>query len=332
MSRICLYYRALPATDRWWPGDRYLRALARRAIRGAPRASGLDKVFANLRLGLDRLAIPYEVNRSFRELRRDDRIAVLGRGRGCLEDYDLDIPIVAGIGVITHPSEWPDLCEQRPIARYLQHSAWSADIYRPYFKDRCVVWPVGIDTLAWRPAEGAATMIDFLIYDKIMWDRPAQVERLLVPIRHELAQRHLSFLELRYGQYDAAQYRRALRRCSAMIFLCEHESQGLAYQEALAADVPILAWDQGCYLDPRQLGAVAAATSVPYFDGRCGLTFRTIKEFPHRLGEFLELKAERAFAPRDYVLENLTVEKCALSLVRILDDAQMTGSHDLHHQ
>ena len=30
-----------------------------------------------------------------------------------------------------------------------------------------------------------------------------------------------------------------------MIFLCEHETQGIAYQQALSRNVPILAWDRG---------------------------------------------------------------------------------------
>ena len=38
-----------------------------------------------------------------------------------------------------------------------------------------------------------------------------------------------------------------------MIFLVEHETQGIAYQEAMACDVPILAWDQGNWLDPKRL-------------------------------------------------------------------------------
>jgi hypothetical protein len=37
-----------------------------------------------------------------------------------------------------------------------------------------------------------------------------------------------------------------------MLFLCEHETRGLAYQEALASNVPILAWDTGFWLDPRR--------------------------------------------------------------------------------
>jgi hypothetical protein len=104
MSRICLYYRTPPETDRWVPGDHWVRPLARRIIRGKPRPSGIEKVFHNLCLGLDRLGVEYFVNLPFKELKSDDRVGVLGRGRYSLQGYDRPNPIVAGIALMTHPS------------------------------------------------------------------------------------------------------------------------------------------------------------------------------------------------------------------------------------
>lgn len=329
MSRICLYYRAPPESDHWFPGDRFLRPSIRRLLRGRPRPSGIDKVFANLCLGLDRLNVRYVVNLPFRELNSDDRVGVLGRGRYALKEYDRENPIVAGIGLMTHPSEWPSLCEDYPIAFYLQHSEWASDIYRPFFKEKCRVWPVGIDTHAWQPSEKRVKRFDFLIYDKILWDREEQAHQLLEPIKNELSRRGLSFIQLQYGRYDEHQYREALASCGAMIFLCEHESQGLAYQECLATDVPVLAWDQGRYLDPNMLAwgqPATPATSVPYFDERCGLRFRDIQEFSSTLTRFLNLQSQGAFAPRVYVIENLMLEKSAGHFLQLLDDAQRASA------
>jgi glycosyltransferase involved in cell wall biosynthesis len=328
MSRICLYDRAPPERDRWVPGDRFLRPWVRRLVRGKPRRSGLDKVFANLCLGLDRLGVPYFLNLPFHTLAPDDRVGVLGRGRYALEGYNGKCPIVAGIGLMTHPREWPTLCEDYPVAFYLQHSEWATEVYRPYFKEKCRVWPVGIDTRAWRPSDRTAKRWDFLIHDKIRWNRDDLGSRLLNPIRRALGCRGLTFIELRYGCYDEARYREALASSRAMIFLCEHESQGLACQECLASGVPVLAWDQGFCLDPyfRICGAAAPpATSVPYFDARCGLRFRDIREFESTLTQFLDLQASGAFAPRDYIAEHLTLEKCARQFLEILEEAQAPG-------
>jgi len=325
LTRLCLYDRIEPARDRWLPGDRLVRQAVRRLVRGGPRPGGLDKVTLNLRLGLERLGVAYEMNLPFDALASDDRIGVLGRGRYALEGYRRAIPLVAGIGLMTHPSEWPDLCETYPVALYLQHSDWANAIYRPYFGARCRVWPVGIDTESWRPAPADRKQTDFLIYDKIMWRRDARVPELLEPVRRALAAAKLSARELRYGAYDEAEYRAALGACRAMIFLCEHESQGLAYQEALASGVPVLAWDQGRYLDPNCAAwgqPDVPATSVPYFDARCGLRFRDAREFPERLGSFLEGLRAGTLAPRDYALETLTLEKSARRFLALLEEAR----------
>jgi hypothetical protein len=325
MSRICLYYRQEPERDRWIPGDRFVRPYLRRAIRGQPGPRGVDKVFMNLCLGLDRLGTSHEVNLPFDRLRSDDRVGVLGRGRHSLKGYRQPNPVVAGIGLMTHPSEWPALCDEYPVVTYLQHSEWANELYRPYFGDRCRVWPVGIDTCAWRPAPAAEKRYDFLIYDKIRWDRVSIVPRILGAVCQELEKRGLTFRQIRYGGYDEWHYREALRQSRLMIFLCEHESQGLAYQECLASGVPVLAWDQGWCLDPNRFAwgqPEIPATSVPYFDARCGLRFRGPADFPDRLSEFLDRARAVLFEPREYVVENLTVEKCAADFLNILEQVQ----------
>lgn len=320
MRRVCLYFRRAPERDRWIAGDRFVRPMVRRVVRGKPRAGGPAKVFTNLCLGLDRLGVRYEVNPPFERLGDDDLVGVIGLGRDALHGYRRSNPIVAGPCLMTHPSQWPDLCDRYPVLRYLQHSAWANAVYQPYYGDRCEIWPVGIDTQAWSPDHPREKQFDFLIYDKIRWRRDELVPDLLELIRAELTRRKLSFIEIRYGHYDEPQYRQALRQSRAMVFLCEHESQGLACQECLASGVPVLAWDQGRCLDPNRFGwgdPDMPATSVPYFDDRCGLRFRGIDEFSAKLTEFVD--GQSAMAPRDYILENLTLEKCAGRYLQILD-------------
>jgi hypothetical protein len=324
MRRVCLYFVREPERDRWITGDRFVRPIVRRLARGQPRASGPAKVFTNLCLGLDRLGIGYEVNLPFERLQDDDLVGVIGLGRQALHGYRRRNPIVAGPCLMTHPSEWPDLCQCYPVVRYLQHSAWANAVYKPYYGGRCEIWPVGIDTDSWMPGEPRDKQFDFLVYDKIMWQREQTVPRLLEPIRAELRRRKLRFVEIRYGQYREERYRRALRQSRAMLFLCEHESQGLAYQECLASGVPVLAWDQGWWLDPNRFAwgdPEVPATSVPYFDGRCGLRFRAIDEFAERLSEFLDRRSE--MAPREYIFDNLSLEKCSGHYLQILSDTKI---------
>jgi hypothetical protein len=322
MRRICITYTSEPERDRWVPGDRWIRPAVRRIVRGRRRPGGIDKVFINLCLGLERLKIPYEVNMPYGRLRATDLVGVLGRGRSCLEGYTRRESLVAGIGLMTHPSEWPTIFEDFPLACYLQHSEWTSAVYRAYFGDRCPIWPVGIDTNSWQPGPGTNSKpVDFLIYDKIHWDRPKYDAELTSPIRALLDRAGKTHESLRYGSYSSVQFRDALSRCKSAIFLSAHESQGIACEEALSSGVAVLAWDPGFCQDPERFkwnSPVIPTTSVPYFDGRCGLTFADFADFERTLPRFIEDLDSSTYRPRDYILENLTVEKCSQKFVDLL--------------
>jgi hypothetical protein len=102
-----------------------------------------------------------------------------------------------------------------------------------------------------------------------------------------------------------------------MIFLCEHETQGMAYQEALASNVPILAWDNGFWLDPlwrRVAERRIPASSVPFFSPDCGERFADITEFEPALDRFLERLP--VLQPRKYVINNLSFSQSAVIYAR----------------
>lgn len=310
MNRLCLYYRPAPETDRWIRGDRFVRPPIRRIVRGKPAIGGIGKVFQNLCLGLDRLGVDYLVNLPFKQLKNSDRVGVLGRGRHVLDGYHRRNPIVAGIALMSHPSEWPTLCDDYPVKHYLQHSKWANDIYRPYFGNLCAIWPVGIDTDHWRP--GGQKDVDLLIYDKIMWNRGPSQPELLRRVLERTARLELNTLTIQYGSYKETDYRRLLARSKGMVFLCEHESQGIACQECLSCDVPVLAWDQGYWLDPNRFAwgqPEIPATSVPYFDARCGERFSGPNDLDEKLLLFLSNIKASAYRPREFILENLTLSK-----------------------
>ena len=196
-------------------------------------------------------------------------------------------------------------------------------MWEPQFGDRVTAWPVGIDTDRWAPKLDAAKDIDVLIYNKIRWDHERMERTLVSPIRDRLKALSVSFLEIRYGSYQEEEFLALLGRCRAMIFICEHETQGIAYQQALSVGVPILAWDRGGYWQdpafyPHKV-KFEPVTSVPYWDPRCGQRFASLDEFPERLDAFLNACRRDAFSPRDFILENLTLDGCARAYVRICE-------------
>ena len=123
----------------------------------------------------------------------------------------------------------------------------------------------------------------------------------------------MSFEIIRYGYYLPADLDAALKRAKTMAFICEHETQGLACEEAMAANVPVFAWDEGRLADPRQKPFVKsdlAVSSVPYFDDRCGVRFTT-SNLAEKFDTFWSLRD--SFRPRTYIEENLSMETCGLA-------------------
>jgi glycosyltransferase involved in cell wall biosynthesis len=309
-----------PEGDRWVPLDRYPRRIVRRLIRGAPQPRGPERVFLNLLAGLDRIGVRYRVN-DYRHVRRNPRqlACIIGKPH-VLDKLEWQNPILFGAAVFSHPSADPRLFERRPVKRVLLPGPWMKDMWKPYWDAAVAVWPVGIDTERWRPAEPPRKRFDVLIYDKVLWEREHCAAQLTEPICRKLAQGGHSFRKLRYGFYREEEFQEALADCSTMIFLCEHETQGIAYQQALACNVPVLAWDGGGYWrDPAfypHRVKFAPVTSVPYWDERCGYKFASIAEFDHAWARFWDAYRAGQYSPRSFILDNLTLERCARHYVQ----------------
>lgn len=325
MKPINLFYEE-PDNDRWFPLDRYPRRIVRRLVRGKPQPGGMARYFLNLCAGLERLGIPYRVNK-YRYIKQhpEEVVCIIGKPH-VLDKIQSRNPIIFGPAVYSHPCDDPFLLERLAVRRVLVSSEWFRAMYEPHWNVKVSVWPAGIDTYKWVQEPISSKDIDILIYDKVRWERNHYERELITPIKSHLEKQGLKVEVMRYGFYLEENFKQLLARSKAMIFLCEHETQGFAYLQTLSCGVPILAWDRGGYWqDPSYFPhkvKFAPVSSVPYWDDRCGLKFKDISEFPNRLDEFLDKLNGQQFAPRDYILENLTLEKCAQHYIEILDEVQ----------
>ncbi len=307
---LIYYYRA--EKDRWLPGDRYPRRLIRRLVRGR-KTSGHTRLALTLRQGMKRAGIRHRFN-DYRALGRDphQRVGLLG-GVEILERWRGPNPVVAGPLLFLHPNAAPDFMERYRCERFLCASEWTANVFRPmYGEERVAIWPTGIDMALWPDYAAEEKRIDFLIYEKVLWDRQKVAPQMLDRITAELEKRGLGYQVLHCGTYNEKQYK-------ALILLVEHESQGFAYQEAMSCNVPILAWNPGQWRDPEGLrlaGREVPASSVPYFSEACGVTFPDLEAFPEALERFLA--PTRSYAPRRYIAEHLRLEDTVQRYVELL--------------
>jgi hypothetical protein len=313
-TKVLLYYDGyeLKAREAWSSRlYHYLRCRLRarwRRLRGKQVETGFYVAFRALADGLVRIGCDVRVN-DFAAARADPSYPVGLSGYPSILDHaDLPNPAIFGPGDPGYPDAAGEWARQSKVRRIIQPSDWFVDYYRPYCGDKMMRCPVGIDIDRIEDASSAPKHIDVLIYDKIRWHRNERVPQVLDRLTAKLDMEGLNYSIVRYGNHTQQTYFAALRAARSMAFLCEHETQGLACEEALAMNIPVFAWEEGQLVDPLQQPFAKpglVVSNVPYFDERCGRTFKILS----MEGDFdVFWRALGTYRPRDYVAETLAPE------------------------
>ena len=309
-----------------------IRAIARQTWRGIRRKqpfTGYYAAFLNLKAGLETLGHSVRVNDfAFARAHPEETIGISGYP-SVFGRVRLPNPAVFGPGYVPPPGEVEAVVDSCNLRILTLPSEWPCKIWRPALGDLVQPMCVPIDVAEWPDLSGAEKTIDAIVYDKIRWNRTKRSEDVLAPIFSLLEANSRSYVTLSYGRHHISQFREALKKARSMIFVCEHETQGLAYQEAMASGVPILAWDEGVLVDPNQKMIAPAdlvVSSVPYFEERCGMKFTRLN-LPQAFRDFWD--QIETFAPRDYVEEALSPAVTATRYLQLLKFASIgaaTGS------
>lgn len=313
-SMVLLFYQDCDR-DSWFRNDRYLKRAFRPVHRLFTRKQTVSGFYVWWSLlvralrsqGYDVRCNDYRLARQYPE----HPVGLVGYP-WILNNWSLDNPALLGPGFYDHPRMNPRVMEDPRYRGYLVTCDWMKRMFEPFYAGRCLEWRAGMDLHQWTDTRHLKKDVDLLIYDKIRWNRDHYVPKLLEPIQEHLDRHGRSYRVIRYGLYDHAFYRRALREARAMIFLCEHETQGMAYQEALASNLPLLAWENGFWLDPRRPQfdpEPVPATSVPYFSPECGEKFRGAVDFGSTFDRFWANRD--TYTPRSYVERELSFAKSA---------------------
>lgn len=234
-----------------------------------------------------------------------------------LANWKLQNPAILGPSLYDHPAQNFNLMKDARFQLYILTCEWLKEIFKGAYGDKCVLWNAGISTEKWGDLKANNKSIDLLIYDKIRWGRKSVLPLILRPIMNHLKSLGLRYKVVQYGNITHSEYHVLLSKCEAMIFLCEHETQGMAYQEALASNIPILAWDYGWWTDPISnvySNNPVPATSVPYFSPQCGETFKMITEFESVFEKFW--KQRELYTPRVFIEEEMSLHESAIKYAK----------------
>jgi len=206
-------------------------------------------------------------------------------------------------------SEFSELLGNAAIDQVVSHCDWAMQVWerqQPLIKRKKLsYWYAGVDHEFWRPP-AEVTRSYALIFDKRLRGDP--------PDRTELYERFIKSLGIEVRKiertsvkkYTHEQYRKLLHGALFMVgFTAYPESQGIAWVEAWAADVPTFIQERTlCSYDGQILHE--QATSCPMISESTGVLFSSFNEFKRVTKDFL--LGQLSFKPREWTLQNLTDE------------------------
>ena len=127
-----------------------------------------------------------------------------------------------------------------------------------------------------------------------------------------LSDRNVDYYLIKYGSYQDADFKQKLADSKFVIWIGSHESQGFAFQETLASNVPILLWDVKSMYDEYNNGWVyeefkhsgldLEATTANVWSDECGVRFYHLADLPQSFDEI----NSKTFTPRK-VIEKLSL-------------------------
>jgi hypothetical protein len=194
--------------------------------------------------------------------------------------------------------------------KVLVPSEWIKNKYKRWIpEEKIFVWPVGIDTDYFNDKSTIEKTIDCLIYHK------RRSFEDLTFVTKMLKQYNQTFDIIEYGNYSEIDFINKVSKSKYVFMLDNCESQGIAIQEIMSMNVPMFVWDVKQWADRGEEFKVEAS-SIPYWDERCGMYETKIESIHQTFNLFLQKFG--FFNPRSYILENLTLEKQAKEIIEIL--------------
>jgi len=118
--------------------------------------------------------------------------------------------------------------------------------------------------------------------------------------------------------YEEPHFAEVISKAPYAIWIGRHESQGFAFQETLSSDTPIFVIDVKSLKEEVNHGVpnsfwtnylpdhALPGTSASYFDDSCG-----VKTYPERWKEDWGTFLSNDYAPREFIVKNLSAKPCS---------------------
>lgn len=198
---------------------------------------------------------------------------------------------------------------------YVQPSEWPIQIWKSFpicNKLNLKILPFGVNSDKFKEYKNINDRSDVFIYYKVR--NPTDLDY----IKNFLNNKNIKFTIYEYSKYKEDDYINFLKNCKYGIWLGSQESQGFALQEALSCNIPLLVWNvKSINQEYKSNYPDYKATSIPYWDNRCGEYFYNKDDLEETFNLFISKLNN--YKPREYILENLTYDICEKKLIDLIN-------------
>lgn len=219
------------------------------------------------------------------------------------------------------PREYPWVVQSQKVERIIVPSKESAIFFgleAPEIIHKLRVWPSGIDEMFWRRSPESGDREIVTVYVK------TEDLRLVEKTIETLAKRKTQIEIITYGQYSRAQFREALSKSKAAVWIGHYESQGIAQFEAWSMGVPTFVFKSSGdipfslpYSKITGLMPEGSWSPAPYLEASSGAFWRNQEELANLLES---LDAESAsYDPRSKITQAFTLRNSAAHLLEIIE-------------
>lgn len=275
---------------------------------------GPSKVIINTVKGLRKVGHPFVLNKHLSDYRFN---WVHDSPKGLIQAGLEKSPSVIGPNIAVLPEDLSPIRFLLKNKLYLQPSPWCVNLWKIMGFKECELlsWPAGIDTDEFELIKRHDPTKNVMVY----WKRrdPKIFDRVITTLKNMGLTPHI----IKCGNYTEDQYKETLKKSKFGIWLGTSESQGIALQEALSTNLPLIVCDvqslfeatgPNDYQFPNKLRNFKP-TSAPYFDERCGIILDDISYLEQTI-KTISTNIDH-YKPREYIVENLSLEKQASELL-----------------
>jgi hypothetical protein len=217
--------------------------------------------------------------------------------------------LFAGPNIVVFSSDYDSLLAAAEVDAAITPCEWVVDLYledNSTLKDRIFSWPAGVDTNYWQP-DPTVNRNEILIFDKQNKGPVGPVG----PYADYLRGLGWTVQVIKYGSFTHEQYLQMLQHSCLMLGFVTDESQGLAWAEAWATDVPTLIWKNTSTV---YRGRCYDCSTAPYLCSQNGLFFDDLENFQTQFSYWETHRAQ--YTTRAWIMENMSDEMCASMLYK----------------